>query len=154
MTTTHKRSIHIDAPVEEVFDYVLDPRNTFAVVCETPTSRIDRHVKSELTDVSMTSDGGVGTTWSFKARLFLYRFEATYTRQEYVRDECIVDGNIDAGLNMTFDFEPDPSGTTLTMAWGVSSKVTLLSTIWDRIYWDGDRDLDSMLSSVKNAVES
>ena len=69
-------------------------------------------------------------------------------------DERIVDGNIDAGLSMTFDFEPDASGTTLTMTWGVVSKLPLLSTIWDRIYWDGDRDLDSMLSSVKNAVES
>ncbi len=154
MTATHRRSIHIDAPVEKVFDYVRNPHNTFAVVCETPTSRIDRHVKSELTDVTITSDGGVGTTWSFKASLFLYSFEATYTRQEYVHDERIVDGNLAAGLSMTFDFEPDASGTPLTMAWGISSKVTLLSTVWDRIYWDGDRDLDSMLSSVKNAVES
>ena len=49
---------------------------------------------------------------------------------------------------------PDPRTTphaTLMMAWGASSKVTLLSTVWDRIYWEGDRDLDSMLSSVKNA---
>ena len=110
--------------------------------------------ESELTDVTITSDGGVGTTWSFKASLLRYRFTATYTRQEYVHDERIVDGNVNAGPSMAFDFEPDASGTTLTMSWAVPSKVTLLSTVWDRSYWNGDRDLDSMLSSVKNAVES
>ena len=59
------------------------------------------------------------TTWSVKASLLRYHFEVTYTRHEYVHDDRFVDGNFDAGLSMTFDVEPDASGTTQTMAWGV-----------------------------------
>ncbi len=153
-STTHERSIHIDAPVARVFEFVKDPRNTYAVICETPTSRIDGHVKSELTDVTTAADGGVGTTWSFTARLFLWHFEATFTREEYVPDERIVDRNAAAGYTVTFGVEPDPTGTTLTLAWGESHRVPLLSTVWDHIYWDGDHDLDAMLGGVKKSVET
>lgn len=153
-TATHQRSIHIDAPIEQVFDYLKDPHTTYAVISETPTSRIDRHVKPKLTNATMTPGGGVGTTWSFTARLLLFHIDATYTREEYVPNKRIVDRNPDAQCGVAFGFEPDATGTTLTMAWLDSSRVPLLTKVWDRIYWDGEHDLDAMLSSVKNAVET
>jgi len=153
-STTHQRSIHIDAPVEKVFDYLEDPDTTYAVISETPASRIDRLVQGELTDATMTPGGGVGTTWSFTARLSIFHVDATYIREEYVPNKRIVDRNPDARCGVAFDFKPDATGTTLTMAWLDSSRVPLLTTLWDRIYWDGDHDLDAMLRSVKNAVET
>ena len=153
-TFTHQRRIHIDAPVEKVFDYLKDPHNTYAVTCETPTSRIDRHVKGELTDATMTPDGGVGTSWSFTARLVLYRFDATFTREECIPNARIVDRNAKAGVAFTLGFEPDATGTTLSLAWTESTRFPLLTLPWDRLYWDADHDLDAMLRSVKHAVET
>ena len=153
-TILHQRSIHIDAPVEKVFDYVKDPHTTYAVISETPTSRIDRHVQGELTGATMTPGGGTGTTWSFTARLLVVRINATYTREEFVPNERIVDRNPDARCGVAFDFKPDATGTTLTMAWLDSSRFPLLTRLWDRIYWDGDHDLDAMLNHVKDAVET
>ena len=123
-------------------------------ICETPTSRIDGHVQSELTDVTTAADGGVGDTWSSTARLVLWHFEATFTREEYAPHERILDRNAAAGCTVTFGVEPDPTGTTLTLAWGESHRVPLLSTVWDHIYSDGDHDLDVMLRDVKKAVET
>ena len=34
-TTTHTRSIHIDAPVEKVFEHVEDPKNFYAAMAAT-----------------------------------------------------------------------------------------------------------------------
>ena len=90
----------------------------------------------------------------FTARLLLFHIDATYTREEYVSNERIVDRNPDAQCGVAFGFEPDATGTTLTMAWLDSSRVPLLTKVWDRIYWHGEHDLDAMLSSVKNAVET
>jgi hypothetical protein len=60
-TTTHTRSIHIDAPVETVFEHVQDPKNFYAAMAATspqdPPKLLDVDVKPE----------GVGSTyqWTF-----------------------------------------------------------------------------------------
>ena len=87
----------------------------------------------------MTPGDGVGTTWSFTARLLVLRIEATYTRDEFVPNKRIVDRNPDARCGVAFDFKPDATGTTLTMAWLDSSRFPLLTRLWDRIYWDGEK---------------
>ena len=50
-TTTHKRSTHIDAPVETVFAYVEDPHHFFAAMAPMSGDR------SHFTDVTMTPEG-------------------------------------------------------------------------------------------------
>lgn len=153
-TTTHTRSVHIDAPVEKAFDHVKDPHNFYAVMSEFPGSRLTGYIKAELTDVTMTPDGGLGSTWSFTGELFVFHFDATFTRDEYVPNERIVDRNTDDDTSWTFTFEPDETGTTMGMAFGFSSRVPLLGEVEDRIYWDGDRDLDTMLALFKKAIET
>jgi hypothetical protein len=51
-------------------------------------------------------------------------------------------------------FEPDETGTKLTMAFGWSGKVPFVGEVLDRIGWDGDKDLDLMLANLKKAIES
>ena len=65
-----------------------------------------------------------------------------------------MDRNPDAPRGVAFRFEPDATGTTRIMAWLDSCRVPLLTRAWDRINWDGEHDIDAMLSSVKNAVET
>lgn len=54
----------------------------------------------------------------------------------------------------TFTFEPDPTGTTLSLAFEYSTKVPLLDKVVDAVSWNGDRDLDRVLSAMKAAIES
>ena len=102
----------------------------------------------------MTPDGGVGSTWSFKGAVFIYHFDAVLTRKEYVPNERIVDDNPDAGATWTSTFEPDDTGTTMTLAFTVSSNLPLLDKALDFVYWKGDRDLDTMLDALKKAIET
>jgi hypothetical protein len=153
-TTTHTRSIHVDAPVAKVFDYVKDPRNFYTVISEFHGSRLTGRMKAELTDVSMTPDGGLGSTWSFTGTLFIFHLDATFTREEYVPNERIVDRNADAGTAWTFTVKPDETGTTLGMSFAISSRVPLLDKAEDVVSWNGDSDLDTMLTLFKTAIET
>lgn len=152
--TTHTRSIHIDAPVEQVFDYVKDPHNFYAVMNEVPGSRATGHVEAELTDVSMTPDGGVGSTWSCKGALFIFHFDANLTREEYVTNQRIVDSNHSAGATWTCTFEPDETGTTFSLGFTTSTKLPLIEKAADWLSWDANRDLDAMLAAWKKAIEA
>lgn len=143
----HKRSVHIDAPVEKVFDYVQDPQHFLEAFDE----EMRRHMA--LAEVNITPEG-VGSTFRVMGRMFLiFHMEWVMTREEYVPNERIVDhGNL--GGAWTYTFEPDDTGTTLTLAFGWSSKVPLVGELADRIGWSGDKDLDAMLANLKKEIES
>jgi uncharacterized protein YndB with AHSA1/START domain len=147
-TTTHTRSIHIDAPVEKVFEHVQDPKNFYAAMAATspqdPPKLLDVDVKPE----------GVGSTyqWTFHLWSLLY-VGGTMTREEYVPNERIVDHS-STGPVWTFTVTPDATGTTLSLACELSSKVPLLDKLEDAVFWNGDRDLDAWLENFKKAIET
>ena len=143
----HKRSVHIDAPVARVFDYVKDPHHFFEAFPEQDRSH------TALTEVRLTPDG-VGSTFRLMGRVFLlFYMEWVLTREEYVPNERIVD-HASAGGVWTYTFEPDETGTTLSLAFGWSTKVPLVGDLIDRASWDGDHDLDLMLANLKKAIET
>jgi hypothetical protein len=146
-SVTHKRSEHIDAPVETVFEYVKDPRNFFGAFPEKDRSH------TALTDVNLTPEG-VGSTYKMMGRmLLLFHMEWVLTREEYVPNELIVDRASTGGV-FTYTFEPgDPTGTTLSLAFGWFG-VPIVGGMLDRVSWDGDRDLDLVLANIKKAIES
>lgn len=110
----HKRSVHIDAPVEKVFDYVKDPHHFF----EAFDDEWRRHMA--LADVNATPDIGVGSTFRLMGRMFLlFHVEWELTREEYVPHERIVDHATIGGM-WSSTFEPDETGTTLSLAFGWS----------------------------------
>ncbi len=143
-TTTHKRSVHIDAAVEKVFDYVKDPRHFFGAF-------FDRE-RSTLTDVTMTPEG-VGSTYAWKSALLVFHLSGVMTREEYILNERIVDRS-STGPVWTWTFEPDPTGTTLTLACEYSTKVPLMDKVVDLVAWNGDRDIDTILANLKKAIET
>lgn len=146
MTTTHKRSVHIDAPVEKVFDHVEDPRHFYAAFPDSDRGR------DTLTDMRMTPEG-VGSTYRWRGSMFVFHIEGVMTREEYLPNERIVDRS-STGPVWTWTFEPDPTGTTLTLAFEYSTKVPLMDKVVDRVAWNGDRDLDTMLANLKQAIET
>lgn len=58
-TTTHTRSVHIDAPVEAVFDFVTDPVRVYGAFYQKR--------KPTITEQRMTPDSGSGSRyrWGF-----------------------------------------------------------------------------------------
>jgi hypothetical protein len=85
-------------------------------------------------------------------RMFLFfHMEWTITREEYVPNERIVD-HANLGGVWTYTFEPDETGTTLSVAFGWSSTVPYLAELMDRT-WEGDSDLDEMLATLKKQIE-
>lgn len=145
-TTKHERTVHIDAAVDEVFDYVKDPRHFF----ESFNERDKSH--TELTDVKLTPEG-VGSTYSWKSSVFFLHPSGVSTREEYIPDHRIVDRS-STGPVWTFAVEPDSTGTALSLSYEYSTKVPLMDKIVDRVVWNGDRGLEAMLRNMKTKIET
>jgi uncharacterized protein YndB with AHSA1/START domain len=143
-TTTHKRSVHIDAPVETVFDYAKDPHHFYEAFPEKG--------RPVLVEVNTTPEG-VGSTYTWEDSMFMIHIKGTVTRESCIPNERIVDHS-STGPVWTYTFEPDQTGTTLSLACEVSSKVPLADKVIDRVAWDGDRDLDTVLANMKKAIET
>ena len=143
-TTTHKRSVHIDAPVETVFDYAKDPHHFYEAFPEKG--------RPVLVEVKTTPEG-VGSTYTWEDSMFMIHIKGTMTRESCIPNERIVDHS-STGPVWTYTFEPDQTGTTLSLACEVSSKVPLADKVIDRVAWDGDRDLDTVLANMKKAIET
>lgn len=146
-TTKHQKSIHVDAPVEKVFDYVKDPAHFYAAM---PAGKHDTTV---MEDVKVTPDG-VGTTYKWTSRYFGIKvISGLMTRQEYVVNERIVDRS-STGPIWTWTFKPDGAGTTLTLAEEHSTRIPLVDKVLDKIAWNADRDLETILAVEKEALEA
>lgn len=106
-----KRSIHIEAPVEKVFDFVKDPRNL----------RGGARVPMEVKEVKLTEEG-VGSYYSWVVRIAGLPVEGFDVYTEFIPNQRITDRS---SFSMTRDFvtsfEPEGSGTKLTMETGHGS---------------------------------
>lgn len=109
--------VHVDAPVERVFDHIKDPAN-FVAADPAPV---------ELSQLSITPEG-VGSTWPTSWRAFGRKFQGSWTRTEYVLNERIVD-EVSTGATWAFTTTPDPAGTTLGLAFAFTTKWTLMNTV-------------------------
>ena len=142
-TTTHQGSIHIDAPVAKVFDYIKDPDKLFPAM---PQEMI-------VSEERMTPDMGEGSTYKVTGHLLFLPVSGTATRTEYVPNERIVDHS-SAGPDYPFSVSQDGAGTTLAMLYEYSSTVPFLDKIGDKLEWNGDRDIDTWLRNLKQAIEA
>ena len=143
-STSHQRSVHVDAPAEKVFDHVKDPENLFDAMYDG---------RSTIVEKEIAPDAGKGSTWQWQSHLLFLPFHGTMTREEYVPQERIVDRS-STGVLWTFMLEPDETGTTLTMEVEVTSSVPFLDKIEDKVFWKGDQDLDAWLGRFKEAIEA
>ena len=76
-----------------------------------------------------------------------------HDREECIPNDRIVDRS-STGPVWTFTFEPDPTGTTLSLAMEYSTRVPLMDKAVDRVSWNGDRDLDTILANYKKEIET
>jgi len=92
---------------------------------------------------------GVVTTYECKYRELGMHLTATITREEYVVNERIVERS-SLGVVWTCSFEPDATGTTLTVAWDASTLTKML----DAVFYHSDKDIDTELATFKREVEA
>jgi len=141
-STPHQRSIHIDAPVEKVFDHVKDP-NSFVAADPEPV---------HLSNLSLTPEG-VGSTWRTSWRAFGLRLHGVWTREECIPNKRIVD-HVSTGVTWTYTTEPNPTGTTLSLAFAITTKVPLANKVLNWAFSSQKRQLDKMLASYQKALQA
>jgi hypothetical protein len=93
------------------------------------------------------------STYTWRDNWFVFHIKGVMTREESIPNERIVDHS-STGPVWTYTFEPDPTGTTLSLGFEWSTKVPLVDRAIDRVAWDGDRDLDTMLAYMKKEIEA
>ena len=105
-----KRSIHIEAPVEKVFDFFKDPRNM-----------AEGAAGPEVKDFKMT-DEGVGTYYSWVFRIAGLPIEGFDVYTEFIPNQRIRDRSSSSMTrDFIFSFEPEGSGMKLTVETGHAS---------------------------------
>ena len=101
-----KRSIHIEAPVEKVFEFVKEPKNLPEVEGMDP---------STIKDVKLT-DEGVGSYYGWAIKTPVLRIEGFDVYTEFIPNQRIMDRCSSSYFgDFTFSFEPEGSGMQLTI---------------------------------------
>ena len=147
-TTTHTRSMHIDAPVGRVFAYVKEPEHFFAAMYA-----VDPRLSGQIT--SRPAEIVLGSTYEWSGRWSFLPVHAVVTRTEYLPNERIVDHQPEplGGVTWTHTTAPDGAGTTLTLRCDTFSRIPLLDKVEDRLTWKGEEDLDRYLAEYRKAIE-
>ena len=106
-----KRSIHIEAPVEKVFDFFKDPKTAYEAAA----------MPFAIKDVKLTEEG-VGTYYGWASKTPGLRWEGFDVYTEFIPNQRITDRS---SFSMTRDFttslEPEGSGMKLTEETGHGS---------------------------------
>ncbi len=141
----HSHSIYIDAPLDTVFTYMADPAHIIEAMPE--------DFDPVLGEVNYFPDGDVAS-YECKYRELGLHLTALFTREEFVRDERILDHS-SMGVDFIFTVEPAPTGTegstgtTLTYAWDATGLMKLI----DAAFFHGDTYVQPALERWKAEIE-
>ena len=142
-TMTVKQTVHIEAPVEKVFDYLKDPTNWN----DLSGGAVD------FKDVRLTKEG-LGTSYSWVAKVAGLRLEGFDVFTDFVPNKRITDKSSRAFEGTwTYSFEPVSSGTKVTLesrarsVWGLPP----LSMLVDRFAAKGH---ERTMSAFKARMEA
>ncbi len=100
-----KLSVHIEAPVEKVFDFFTDPRNEWDILA----------LPFAFKDVKLAKEG-VGTYYSWVSKTPVLRLEGFYVFTEFVPNQRITErSSLAMDGDSALSFEPEGSGMRLTI---------------------------------------
>ena len=149
-TSSATRSIEIDAPVQEVFDFVSNPKKLLEEAF--PLNR-----RVTVSDIVTTPEGIVtGFKWTTRFALLPLAFNASCTRLEQIPNERIVDKYSTGDLS-TYVFEPSGDGTRLTSTTEISRRIPLLDKLEVLVFMLSkrmDHALGQQLALIKQLVEA
>jgi uncharacterized protein YndB with AHSA1/START domain len=139
-----KKTITINAPVEEVFGYVEEPAN----VPEYWPSVI------EVKDVEPLPNGGTKYRWVYK--MAGVRFEGSSEAIEYIPNQRTVTDN-KGGVpgTITWTYEPEGGGTKVTFEAEYTVNVPLLRRLAESFLVKvNEQEAETVLANVKAKVEA
>jgi uncharacterized protein YndB with AHSA1/START domain len=139
-----KKTITINAPVEEVFGYVEEPAN----VPEYWPSVI------EVKDVKPLPNGGTKYRWVYK--MAGVRFEGSSEAMEYVLNQRTVTDN-KGGVpgTITWTYEPEDGGTKVTFEAEYTVNVPLLRRLAESFLVKvNEQEAEAVLANVKAKMEA
>ncbi len=140
-----EKSIIIDAPVEKVFEFMVDPAN----LPEIWPSLV------EVKDVKQTPEG-VGSSYRWVYKMAGMRFEGETETIEYVPNQKVVvkdKGGIEATRTVTF--QPENGGTKYTTSAEYTVPIPLLGKLAEAfILRQNEHEADMVLANLKDRMES
>jgi coenzyme Q-binding protein COQ10 len=142
---TVKKSVVVDAPVEQVFDYMADPKSNVEILPG----------MMDVRDIHET-EGHVGTTFRWTYKMAGLRFEGETTVLEWVRNKRVVT-RTKGGIGSTwyFDYASKGKGTELSLAVEYEMPVPILGKIAEAVVRrQNEREADLALANVKARMES
>lgn len=138
-----KRSIHIEAPVEKVFDFFKDPRNMQKAAA----------MPFAFKDVKQT-ENGVGTYYSWVTKTPGLRIEGFDVYTEVIPNQRITDKCSSSLLgDWTFLFEPEGTGMQLTLE-GHHRSLWRMPPFKELVEWVQGTAIERTLSTVKAEMEA
>ncbi len=139
----YRQSIHIEAPVEKVFDWFRDPSNWHSVAPK----------GIEFKDVRLTQEG-LGTHYSWVAKIAGFPLEGFDVFTEFIPNQRIRDRSSSSlEGTWTYLFEPDSSGTMLTVENRVRSfwRIQPLARLLD---WAAAKTHQPRFAKMKEMLEA
>ena len=133
------KSTTINAPVEEVFDYLKDPARSWV------------DFTTKVQDIKRTPEG-VGTTFVWESKVFGFHVTGTNEYTEVVPNQRLV-VTASKGFVFSFNLEREGAGTKLTIT------EEDIPANWVKAAVDAvamkltEHDIDTWLASAKAAVE-
>jgi carbon monoxide dehydrogenase subunit G len=139
-----KRSISINAPVEEVFAHIDDPVN-FPEVWPSMV---------EVKDVEGLPTGGRKFNWVYK--MAGVRLEGTSETTEYVANQRIVTKSTGAvESSFVWDFLPEGEGTKLNVSIEYTVPVPVLGKLAEGLIVKmNEREADTLVANLKDRLEA
>jgi hypothetical protein len=138
----YRYSIHVEAPVEKVFDFFRDPGNWHSTEPE----------GIEFKDVRLTQEG-IGTHYSWSAKFAGFSLEGFDVFTEFIPNQRITDRSSSSlEGTWTYLFEPDGSGTMLTVENRVRSfwRIPPLERLLE---WAAAKTHEPRFARLKEALE-
>lgn len=139
----YKQSIHVEAPVEKVFDFFKDPRNW----------RLLEPKGVEFKDIRCTQEGA-GTHYRWAAKVAGFSYEGFDVFTEFIPNQRITDvSSSSLEGTWTYLFAPEGSGgTKLTVENRVRSfwRIPPLAKLMD---WVTAKTHDARIARVKELLE-
>ena len=138
-----RRQIHIDAPVDEVFAFAIEPENLLEVWPSLmKVGNIER---------SPTS----GNNWDWEYKMAGLSFKGHSDTKEVVPTNRVIAENKE-GIPSTFvwDYSPDGDGTLLDLRVEYTVPIPVLGKLAEKVVIKmNENELDTMLDNLKTAVE-
>ena len=142
MATIH-RSIRIQAPVSQVFEYIADPNN---------------HTEwlPSLLEVSDITGSGKGQRHRWKYKMVGVLLDGETTVLEHVPDQRqVLDSKGTSNSTWTFVFEPEDDGMTLDLTIDYTIPVPVLGKLAEKLVLRrNEREVDMGMENIRERMET